>query len=474
MKAWREFFTMSAVAVALVQLSSCELAAETIESALAKAYRDNPQLNAQRTLVRATDENVPQALSGYRPRVSVTASLGEEYGKVVEQSAVPIGASAGTTAAQNIVAAQTFASYSYGITATQTLFNGLQTANRTRTAESQVMAAREGLRVLEQTILLNAATIYMDVLRDTGNVTIQKSNVAALRQVLEQTNKRFSKGDVTVTDISQAKTQLAAAELALLQAEYTLSTSRANYEVIIGVPPQNLKPAGPVDRFAPRSLPESIQVGASLNPNITAAMYGVDVAHLQVKIAEGALFPTLSVQASAQQAVNPVVLVASQFTALAAAQLTVPIYQGGGEYALIRQSKETVGQQRLNLDLVRLQNKANVVQAWSAIEAAKGALQKAHDEVAAAETAVNGILKEITVGERTTLDLLITQQNLVNARTALISAQHDRIVSSFSLLAAIGRLSPAVLALPTEIYDPQVHYRQIRDAWIGVRTPTGN
>jgi outer membrane protein len=474
MKAWREFFTRSALAVALVQLSSCELAAETIESALAKAYQDNPQLNAQRTLVRATDENVPQALSGYRPRVSVTASLGEEYGKIVEQSALPVGASPTTTPLQNTIAAQTFAPYSYGITATQTLFNGLQTANRTRTAESQVMAAREGLRVLEQTVLLNAATIYMDVLRDSGNVTIQKSNVAALLQVLEQTNKRFSKGDVTVTDVAQAKAQLAAAQLALTAAEYILSTSRANYEVIIGAAPQNLQPAAPVDRFAPRSLPESIRVGATQNPNIAAAMYGVDVAHLQEKIAEGALFPTLIVQASAQQAVNPAVLVQSQFTAAAVAQLTVPIYQGGGEYALIRQSKETVGQQRLNLDLVRLQNKASVVQAWSAIEAAKAALQRAKEEVSAAETAVNGLLKEIVVGERTTLDLLITQQNLVNARTALISAQHDRVVSSFSLLAAVGLLSPALLALPTELYDPQVHYQQVRDAWIGVRTPTGN
>ena len=144
-----------------------------------------------------------------------------------------------------------------------------------------------------------------------------------------------------------------------------------------------------------------------------------------------------------------------------------------GSIALIRQSKESVGQQRLNLDLARLQNRANVNQAWAALEAAKGALQKARDEVSAAETAVNGILKEILVGERTTLDLLITQQNLVNARTALITAQHDRVVSSYAVLAAVGRLSPSVLALPTEIYDPQVHYLQVRDAWIGVRTPTG-
>jgi outer membrane protein len=466
MKALRHFIIMSAGALTAICVSAPELLAETIESALVKAYQGNPQLNAQRALVRATDENVPQALSGYRPRVGITASLGEERGSITQQSPVRGGFI-------NTTNAQTFAPYNYGITASQILFNGLQTANRTRTAESQVMAAREGLRVLEQTLLLGAATIYMDVLRDSGSVEIQRSNVTALRQVMEQTNKRFSRGDVTTTDVSQAKTQLAAAELALLQAQYILSTARGNYEAVIGVAPQNLKPASPADRFLPKTLAAAIEVGAAQNPNITAAAYGIDVAYLQVKVNEGALFPTLAVQASVQQAQNPAVLVATENTASVVAQLSIPLYQGGGEFALIRQSKEAVGQQRLNLDLTRLQNRANVNQAWAALEAAKGSLQKARDEVSAAETAVNGILKEILVGERTTLDLLITQQNLVNARTALIVAQHDRVVSSYAVLAAVGRLSPSVLALPTQIYDPQVHYLQVRDAWIGVRTPTG-
>ena len=178
MRALRHFIIMSAAALTAICVSAPELLAETIESAMAKAYQGNPQLNAQRALVRATDENVPQALSGYRPRVGMTASLGEERGSISRQSLVP------RRLRQYLEAAQTFAPYSYGITASQILFNGFQTANRTRTAESQVMAAREGLRVLEQTILLNAATIYMDVLRDSGNVEIQRSNVTALRQVL--------------------------------------------------------------------------------------------------------------------------------------------------------------------------------------------------------------------------------------------------------------------------------------------------
>lgn len=457
----------AAAAVTVLCASASVLLAETINSAIVKAYQGNPQLNAQRALVRATDENIPQALSGYRPRVAITATLGEQVGSITQQTPVQGGFISSTNS-------QAFTPYSYGITATQTLFNGLQTANRTRTAESQVMAAREGLRVLEQNVLLNAATIYMDVLRDSGSVEIQQSNVTALKQVMEQTNKRFSRGDVTATDVSQAKTQLAQAELALMQAQYTLSASKANYEAIIGVPPQNLKPGSPLDRFLPRTLAEAQEIGVANNPNVTAAMYGIDVAYLQVKINEGALFPTIAVQASVQESQNPAVLVTNEFTAQLVGQLTIPIYQGGGEYALIRQSKESLGQQRLNLDLVRRQTRASVAQTWAQAQTAKSQLQKAKEEVAAAETAVNGILKEILVGERTTLDLLITQQNLVNARTTLIVTQHDRVVSCYNLLAAAGRLSPTVLSLPTQIYDPQVHYHQSRDAWIGVRTPSGN
>jgi outer membrane protein len=222
MRALRTFIIMSVAAVTAICVSATGLLAETLDSALAKAYQGNPQLNAQRALVRATDENVPQALSGYRPKVAVTAAIGEERQFITEQSPLPNG-----KFVTSLKAAQTFATYNYGVTGSQILFDGLQTANKTRTAESQVMAAREGLRVLEQNVLLSAATIYMDVLRDSGNVQIQQSNVTALRQVLEQTNKRFSRGDVTVTDVSQAKTQLAAAELALLGAQYNLDTSRA-------------------------------------------------------------------------------------------------------------------------------------------------------------------------------------------------------------------------------------------------------
>lgn len=294
-----------------------------------------------------------------------------------------------------------------------------------------------------------------------------------LKQVLDQTKKRFSRGDVTATDVAQAQSQLAAAEFALLAAEATLATSSARYLEIIGVPPQNLRPGTPVDQYVPRNLFGAIELALQQNPNVTASMYGIDVAYLQVKIAEGALFPTFGVQATVQQADQPAAGVANQYTASVLGQLSVPLYQGGGEYSLIRQSKETLGQQQLNLDFVRRQTRTNVSQTWAQLVAAKGELQKAKEQVAAAETSLNGMLKEIRVGERTTLDLLIVEQNLVNARTSLVTAQHDLVVASYGLLASVGRLSPTVLKLPTPVYDPTVHYQQVRDAWIGVRTPDG-
>jgi outer membrane protein len=466
MRAFRKFVWLALSVMATAFVASSSARTETIESALTRAYEENPQLNAQRANVRATDEYVPQALSGYRPRVGATATVGEQRADLTDVTTTPSGnvyTPLGTTATP----------YTYGLTATQNVFNGFQTANRVRTAESQVMAAREGLRVLEQTILLNGATIYMDVLRDTAVLQIQQDNVATLRQVFEQTQKRFSVGDVTATDVSQAKAQLASAEATLLAAGATLATSSANYRTIIGVDPHALTAATPVDRFSPPNLIGAFTLGDQNNPNITAGMYGVDVAHLQVKINEGALYPTVTVQAAFQQQYQPLPGEQSLFTAGVTGQLSIPLYQGGAEYALIRQSKESAAQQRLNLDLVRRQVHASVAQAWAQLAAAKGELEKAKIAVAAAEATLNGMRKEARVGERTTFDVLNAQQVLVTARITLVTAQHDRVVTSYNLLSAVGRLSPQVLALPTTLYDPGVHYQQVRDAWSGLRTPSG-
>jgi outer membrane protein len=446
----------------LLLLGAAPVQADTIEAALVRAYQTNPQLNAQRAAVRSTDENVPQALSGYRPRVALTASAGYQYTDVTSQvlgNPVKID---GTTVPRSV-----------GLTGTQTLFNGFQTANRTRAAESQVSSAREGLRVLEQTVLLAAATIYMDYLRDSAIVEVQRSNVRVLEQTLKQTRDRFSVGEVTRTDVAQSEAQLAAGRTQQQTAESNLTTTRSNFRRIIGSEPNALQPGSPVDRYLPSTLATAVNLGLVENPNVTAAMFGIDVSFLNVKVNEGALFPTLTLQANVTQGYEQAITTPRQFVASVAGQLSVPIYQGGGEYALIRQSKENLAQQRLVLEQTRDQTRATVVQAWGQLLAGRAQVSSAQAQVQASEIALNGVREEARAGQRTTLDVLNAQQALVNARVALVTAQHDRVVASYSVLNAIGRLSPATLRLNTTVYDPSVHYHQVRDSWAGTRIPDG-
>ncbi len=202
-------------------------------------------------------------------------------------------------------------------------------------------------------------------------------------------------------------------------------------------------------------------------------MYGVDIAELAVKVSEGALYPTLGVQATVQKAWDPTASVDKQTSVSVLGTFTVPLYQGGAEYSAIRQNKETLGQQRLTLDVNRDQARETVVQSWGQLDAAKAQIEATTAQVNAAEIALNGVREEARVGQRTTLDVLNAQQELVNARVALVTAQHDRVVASYTLLAAVGTLSMQRLGLDVTIYDPQIHYQQIRDAWVGVRTPDG-
>jgi outer membrane protein len=461
-------FTGAAAAVLLLAyMGPAPVLADTIEAALVRAYQNNPQLNAQRASVRSTDENVPQALSGYRPKVNLTASAGTQY--------------TDTNSTQGGTANQIVRTEIHGVdppraaslNITQTLYNGGQTGNKTRAAESQVSGAREALRVLEQSVLLSAATIYMDYLRDAAIVEVQKSNTRVLEQTLKQTRDRFNVGEVTRTDVAQSEAQLAAGKTQQLTAESNLVTTRSNFRRIIGNEPEQLAPGSPVDRFLPGTLPGAVELSLVQNPNVTAAMFGIDVNFLQVKVAEGALLPTVTVQAAVQQSYEQTMTVYRSFGASAIAQLAVPIYQGGAEYSLIRQSKETLAQQRLVLEQTRDSTRANTVTAWGQLVAGRAQVASAQSQVTASEIALNGVREEAKAGQRTTLDVLNAQQALVNARVALVTAQHDRVVASYAVLNSVGRLSPQVLNLSTTVYDPSVHYHQVRDSWFGVRTPDG-
>jgi outer membrane protein len=455
-------WSVGAAAVAAALLSARPASAETLESALAQAYRNSPTLNAQRAALRAIDESVPQALAGYRPRVTGSIDSGYQH-----YEATTLSGGVLTRTNTNL------SPRGGNVGLVQTVFNGFRTGNLTRQAEASVLAGRETLRNAVQTALLEAATAYMNVLRDTAILDLQRRNVQVLQEQLKQTRDRFNVGEVTRTDVAQSESRVAASQSQVLSAEANLKASQATYQRVVGVAPVNLRAGMPVDRLSPGTLDGAVSQGRSQHPTVVAAQYTVDAAQHAVKAAEGSLYPTVTVESNVQKRWDLAPGTFDQLTGTVLGRVQVPIYQGGSEYSVIRQQKETLGQRRIELDVQRDQVRQSVVQAWSQLQATKAQIIAAQAQVNATEVALNGVREEARVGQRTTLDVLNAQQELVNARVSLVTAQRDRVVASFTLLAAVGRLSPEAMGLKTEVYDPRVHYHQVRDKWIGVRTPDG-
>ena len=432
--------------------------AETLTTALARAYQSNPTLDAQRASVRATDENVPRAISGYRPSINAIANAGFSHAE---------GVLSGINTSRDSSPA------SAGLQVSQNLFNGFRTANSTRQAESQVFGARETLRNAEQSTLFTAAQNYMNVLRDTAILNLQRYNVSVLEEQLSQTQTRFQVGEVTRTDVAQAESRLAGARSQVSAAESNLQTSIANYRQVVGVEPRQLAQGQPLDRLVPRTLTDAVQIGLEEHPAIVSALHAVDAAELQVKIVEGELAPTLGLVGSMAQTKDQTLRGDNAFTASLTAQLTVPLYGGGEVYARVRQSKETAGQRRIEAEATRDQVRAAVISAWGALEASKSSVRAAQAQVEAANIALIGVREESRVGQRTTLDILNQQQELLNARVTLITSQRDRVVASYSVVQATGRLTARTLGLPVEIYSAKLHFDQVKDLPWGVRTPDG-
>jgi outer membrane protein len=456
---------------ALVWICSAGLpfaaSAETLESALARAYGNNPSLNAQRANTRATDENVAQAKAGYRPRVTGTADINVTYSEVERGGTI----SESTTSSRGA-----------GVTINQNLFNGFRTRNSVRGAESGVLSSRETLRSTEQDTLFDAATVYMDVLRDTALLNLERNNVEVLEEQLRQTQDRFNVGEVTRTDVAQAEAALARAQARVSQAEANLRASIGFYRQVVGVEPRSLAPGRPLDRLVPRSIEAALRLGQEEHPALKAALHAVDVAELQVRVTEGELYPTLDVRGSLERrqdrvlsadppAAQPSGTDASRASVVA--ELVVPIYEGGQVYSRVRQAKETAGQRRLEADSIRDQVRADVVFRWGQYEAARAQIVAGQAEVEAAETALAGVREEARVGQRTTLDVLNAQQTLLNARVNLITAQRDRVVASYAVVRATGRLNSRYLALRVQHYSPKLHFDQVKDLWGGLTTPDG-
>jgi len=449
------------VAAVLAVLAPRIACAETLPDALVRAYQGNPQLNAERAKLRSTDEGVPQALSGYRPQVTV-------------------GLSAGLISLRNLLPDNTSQSaqlkpWVAGITLNQTLFNGYKTGNTVRQAEAQIRSGRESLRAVEQSVLLDGATAYMGVLSNQSLVEAQRLNVQFLRETLETTRTRLRVGDVPPTDVAQAEARYARATADLNNAEVALAISQATYTQVIGVAPGRLVTAEPADRLLPHARDEAIALARRENPAIVGVTYDVDAAQFAVSIAESGLFPTVGVQGNVSRNVQTDTTLGTTRTDQASiiGTLNMPIYDGGLAASQVRQAKEGLTQNRVLLDRVRAQAETATIAAWATHEGAKTGLAAAQAEVRASTIALDGVRKEALAGKRTTLEVLNSQQDLILARARLIAAQQDRVVASYTLLSAIGHLDRAHLALKSQDYDPQTHYQQVRDVWHGLRTPSG-
>ena len=422
--------------------------ADTIESALAKAYMNNPDFNAQRAALRATDEGVQRARAGLLPSVSASSSLGRQ--------------SSTYNSSNEVLSPRTL-----GVSVTQSLYNGARVTNQIDQSEKSVLAAREQLRSVEQKVLFGASSGYMAVVRDTAVLKVRQANINVLKEQLRQTEDRFNVGEVTRTDVAQVSAQLAAAEAERSAAQASLASSVASYQQIIGSMPNALADAVPLVNMVPTSLDQALLIGQADHPDIRAARFSVDIAAAGVKIAQGELMPSLSLKGSLTHANDYKSADDDYNDASIVASLTIPLYEGGEVHARVRQLKETLGQRRLEADSALRAVIAEISSAWSQYITSQARIKAAETQIEAATVALNGTREEAKVGQRTTLDVLIADQTLLGAQVNLVTAQTDRVVASYRVLSSVGKLSANSLGLKVKGYDAKVHYDKVKGRLYG-------
>lgn len=453
---------LAAVAMPLFVFAVAPASAETIQGAMAKAYANNPDVNAARASLRATDENVTIAKAGYRPQVGITATH----------------TNAGSYGVNNVAGADSYISTdTIGLTVSQQIFDGFQTLNRINAAEAGVYATREQLRGTEMQILYSAAQAYANVALYQDFVAIRKQNLGFLNEQVKASNARLQVGEGTKTDVSQAQAQLAAAQAQLAAAVAQLKIAEATYMQIVGDEPKGISRPAAAKRGMPPSLDSAVATGLRQHPSILAAEHAVDASGYQVKSAEGALLPGVAIQGSVGRnygnpspATSPRIYNSASVTA----QLTIPLYKGGAEYGAVRQAKENLGASEIKVDSARLSVRQSIVSAYAQLQAASAAIKANRESVSASNLALSGVMEERNVGQATTLDVLNAQQTVLNAKLSLAQAQHDAVVASYGVLAATGQLTVQTQGLAVAEYRPDEHYQAVKDAWFGLRTVDGN
>lgn len=436
--------------------------AQPLQDALAQAYANNPTLLAARAQLRVTDENVPQALAGWRPTVSIASSVGWTDSQTR------------ATSAGRTVTTETDRTLSTNsLTITQPVFRGGRTVASTRRAENQVLAQRARLFTSEQDVLFNSVQAYVNVIRDQELLALNINNEQVLTEQLRATNERFRVGEITRTDVAQAESRLALARFQRSQAEGNLQVSRAVFRRLIGAVPERLVAPQPL-RPPVRSAQEAAQLAAVNNPAVVAALFDEAAARDNVDIQIASLLPQLSVQGQAFR--NSASIQAG--TVLQGTQaiinLTVPIYQGGAEYALVRQARQEAVRVRNVVDEARRTAVQTATQAWEQFQTARAQVESSRAQIRAASIALDGVQREAIVGSRTTLDVLNAEQELLSARTNLVTALATLVQQSYQVAAAVGRLTAQDLGLPVEIYNMRAYYAEVRNRWVGLGDYAGS
>jgi len=423
--------------------------AETLEDALVSAYLNNPILQAQRANLRATDEDVAQALSGWRPRVSGSVN--------VEHSQSDNFFSGSKT---------TLTSRTYGVGIEQPLFDSFRTSNAVKEAKTRVFASRASLTSVEQEVLLSVVASYFDVVRDQAVLELRQNNVQVLNRQLEASRDRFEVGEITRTDVAQSEARLSGAMSGRIAAEAALAASRAAYVRIVGTSPGTLeRPA------ALPSLPDNegsaLDVALVENPNLEAARLSEEAAGHAVSAAKSELGPDVTVGAQFSRAEDTFVKGYSSDTKALVATATIPLYQSGAVSSRIRQARHIQSQKRIEVLQAERETREDVRNAWENLRASTATIEASEAQVNANRIALEGVRQEAEVGSRTTLDVLDAEQELLDSQVELVRAQRDQYVASFQLLAAMGRVTARALSLPVEYYDPQRNYDRARNTWFG-------
>ena len=441
------------VLAAMMIAGGAPATAESLKKALASAYLANPTIRAERARLRSVDEEVPRARSGYRPSVSANIETSKERIKTVPASP-----------GDGINYPKTFS-----ITATQPIFRGFRTINSEREADANVLAAREDLKLVEQDIFTRAVTAYVDVVRDQAIVRLRQSNVRVLTKQLQATKDRLEVGEVTTTDLAQATARRARAVSAANLAQSNLKSSRATYQQLVGHAPSRLKQPPSIERLLPRTITQAMSRGESENPRILAAIYREQASTHAVNRIRGELLPEVTLEANYQRRLNPGRFTNEQEFASIKLRGRIPLYQAGEVSARVRQARQVDEQRQLLIREARRRVLADVVASWGRLASAKAQISSDRAQVEASQTALNGVREEEKVGQRTLLDVLDAEQELLDAKVALVSTKRDYVVASYSLLGATGRLTVAGLNLPVQIYDPQQHYLEVRRKFYGFR-----